>query len=382
MKYKLLLIFFVAVAPLRAQKIVPDDVPSRFFGNRAINVSLPAFYDKDEKKTYPLIVLLDGEYLLDPFNGIMSYTAYWDDLPQAIIVGVNHESAEGRKLDTDVYQSTGLPQGQGDQYFQFIANELIPYMEKNYRIAASRVVAGHNLTAGFMNFFLYKEKPVFNAYISFSPILSTDMEIRTAEALKAIKRPTYYFLATASGDVKKIKEKINTLNENIKAVENPNLKYKFEEFQGASHYSLVAHGIPEALYFIFADYQPISSKEYEEKIVTMPSGYVDYLKAKYKTIREDLGINIPVRLNDFKAIEAAIMKNAAYDELRDLADMARDDYPKMIIGEYFEGLHYEMKGETRKAVRAYLKGYNYAPIGDYTKDLIIEKAESLKKLTE
>ena len=76
------------------------------------------------------------------------------------------------------------------------------------------------------------------------------------------------------------------------------------------------------------------------------------------------------------------MKNAAYDELEDLADMARDDYPKMIIGEYYQGLHHEMKGETRKAIRAYLKGYNYADIGDYTKDLIIEKAEVLKNLDE
>lgn len=363
-------------------QVIPEDVPSRFFGNRPVNVVLPPFYDQDVKRSYPLLVLLDGEYLLDPFSGTISYTTYWDDLPPVIIVGVNHEGAEGRKLDTDVYQTTGLPQGQGDQFYQFIANELIPYMEKNYRVAPFRVVAGHNVTAGFLNFFLYKEKPVFNAYIAFSPILSTDMETRVAEAIKTTQKPLYYYLATASGDVKSIKEKIGKLNENLKATENENLKYKFEEFAGASHYSLVVMGIPDALYFIFSAYQPISSLEYEEKIVTLPGGYVEYLRKKYDAIKNDLGIKIPVRLNDFKAIEAAIMKNAAYDELEELADMAREDYPKMIIGEYYQGLHHEMKGETRKAVRAYLKAYNYEPIGDYTKDVIIEKAETLKKLTE
>ncbi|NDI98675.1 alpha/beta hydrolase [Flavobacterium sp. LaA7.5] len=382
MKYKYLLFILLASSCLYPQKTL-EDVPSRVFNDtRVVTVVTPTLYEKNENKTYPLLILLDGEYLVDPFEGILSYTSYWDDLPQVIIVGVNHDGAEGREFDTQTYQSTGLPEGQGDQFYQFIANELIPYMEKNYRVAPFKVVAGHNLTAGFLNFFLYREKPVFNAYVSFSPILPVEMDKRVPEVLKEVKQPTYYYMATASGDVKNIKQKIDTLNVNIKAIENPQLKYKFEEFEGASHYSLVALGIPNSLYFIFSEYQPISSKEYEEKIVTLPSGYVDYLKKKYDAIRNDLGIKIPVRLNDFKAIEAAIMKNAAYDELEDLADMARDDYPKMIIGEYYQGLHHEMKGETRKAIRAYLKGYNYTDIGDYTKDLIIEKAEVLKNLVE
>ena len=382
MKFKCLLFILLVSFSLYPQKTL-EDVPSKVFNDtKVVTVVTPTFYEKNEEKSYPLLILLDGEYLVDPFEGIMSYTSYWDDLPQVIIVGVNHDGAEGREFDTQTYKSTGLPEGQGDQFYQFIANELIPYMEKNYRVAPFKVVAGHDLTAGFLNFFLYREKPVFNAYISFSPILPFEMEKRVPQALKDVEKSTYYYMATASDDVKKIKQKVDTLNVNIKAIENPNLKYKFEEFEGASHYSLVALGIPNSLYFIFSEYQPISSREYQEKIVTLPSGYVDYLKKKYDAIRNDLGIKIPVRLNDFKAIEAAIMKNAAYDELEDLADMARDDYPKMIIGEYYQGMHHEMKGETRKAIRAYLKGYNYADIGDYTKDLIIEKAETLKHLVE
>lgn len=381
MNYKSLLLTLLMAATMYSQPNIVD-VPSRFFGTRTVTVQTPTFYDENEKKTYPLIILLDGEYLMDPFRGTMSYTSFWDDLPQVIIVGVEHDGAEGRQDDVITYKSTGLPQGQGDQFYQFIADELIPFMEKEYRVAPFKVVAGHNITAGFLNFFLYKEKPTFNAYISFSPVMPEQMEVRVPEVLNNIDKKTYYYLATADNDVKNIKKKVDTLNVNIKGIENPNLNYKFEEFKGATHYSLVAMGIPDALYFIFADYQPITSKEYEEEIVTLPSGYVEYLKNKYKIIREDLGINIPIRLNDFKAIEAAIVKNGVYDELEELGKMARDDYPKMIIGEYYIGLSHELKGETRKAIRAYLKGYNYGDIGDYTKDLIIEKAEQLKKLTE
>lgn len=360
-----------------------EEVPSKFYNDvRIVTVVTPEDYDEDKKKEYPLIVLLDGEYLIEPFEGTLAYTSYWDDLPEAIIVGVHHDGEEGRANDTQIYQSSGLPEGQGEQFYRFVANELLPYIEKNYRIAPFRVVAGHNVTAGFLNFFLYREKPIFNAYISFSPLMPIEMENRVAQVLNNIEKRTYYYLATASGDVEKIKEKIYALNDNLKTIDNPKFNYKFEEFEDASHYSLVAMGVPKALYFIFSAYQPISSQEYEEKIVTLPSGYVDYLKEKYKTIKKDLGVEVAVRINDFKAIEAAIMKNGVFDELDELADVARDSYPKAIIGEYYQGLYYEMRGNTRRAAKAYLRGYNYEEIADYTRDLIVKKAEGLKHLTE
>jgi hypothetical protein len=56
--------------------------------------------------------------------------------------------------------------------------------------------------------------------------------------------------------------------------------------------------------------------------VTLQSGYVDYLTNKYDLISNKLGLKIPVRLNDFKAIEAAILKNNAYNELDKLAEIA------------------------------------------------------------
>jgi predicted nucleotidyltransferase len=58
---------------------------------------------------------------------------------------------------------------------------------------------------------------------------------------------------------------------------------------------------------------------------------------------------MPIRLTDIKAIEAAIMKNNAYEELKELAKMVKQSYPKKIIGEYYEGLYYEMTGDYQKA---------------------------------
>jgi hypothetical protein len=72
--------------------------------------------------------------------------------------------------------------------------------------------------------------------------------------------------------------------------------------------------------------KPISSTEFTDKIVVLKEGYVDYLKNKYQIISDKLNLQTSIRINDFKAIEAYI-KNKAYDELENLAEIADKNYP-------------------------------------------------------
>lgn len=381
MKNKSLLFFLLFTASLFAQKKVNEDIQSQKLNvSRQITVVTPASYDlpANKNKKYPLLVLLDGDYLLDPFSGMLSYTEYWNDLPEVIIVGINQNKNNERKTDCHIEKETGLPDEFSEKFFDFIVTEMMPYVEKKYRISPFKIIGGHDLTAGYINFFLYKENPLFNAYIALSPELPKEMEVDLAGRLADIKTPIYYYLATADGDVMKMQKKIKTLDENIKKAPSPTLKYYFDDIKGASHYSLVPYAIPEAMYHIFSIYQPITSIEYQEKVVTLKSGYVDYLTKKYDVIQKDLGVKIPVRLNDFRAIEAAILKNGAYEELKLLSDVASKNYPKTTFAEYYTGLYYEKMGENKKAINAYMKGYGYSEVGEYTKDMMLEKADNLK----
>jgi hypothetical protein len=115
-----------------------------------------------------------------------------------------------------------------------------------------------------------------------SPELPLEMETLVAKRLGGFKQNMFYYQSSGEGDIKKMKEKITILDDNIKAQKSTSLNYKYDDFKGASHYSLVLFSIPSALYQFFASYQPISKIEFQEKIVTLPSGYVDYLKNKYE----------------------------------------------------------------------------------------------------
>ena len=380
MKYLLVFLLFSTV--LFSQKTTELFKSNTLGETRQITIGLPSSYEQNPTKKYPLLILLDGEFLFDPFNGALNYGEYWDDLPETIIIGINQNQKNERIADSNFDETNGLPAKKGAAFFEFIGGELLPYIEKKYRAAPFKIIAGHDTTAGFLNFFLYKDIPIFNAYISLSPELAPEMENRIPEKLSNLKQPVFYYLSSASGDIRQLKESIKKLDDNMKKVTNTSIDYKYDEFNNASHYSLVLYSIPSALYQIFDVYKPISSSEFSEKIVILQEGYVDYLINKYDVISNKLGIKTLVRLNDFKAIEAAILKNKAYNELDKLAEIADKNYPKSMLASYELGLMYEKQGDTKRAAQKYQQASQLDEIGNLTKDMMFEKYDDMKSLTQ
>lgn len=345
---------------------------------REITIGLPKSYEQNPEKKYPLVIILDGDYLFDPFLGALRYGAYWDDLPETITIGISQNKNNERESDSTYGENTGLPIDQGSSFFEFIGLELIPYIQEKYRIAPFKIIAGHDTTAGFLNFYLYKDVPLFDGYISMSPILAKGMIKEIPKRLSVIEKPIFYYLSTADGDIKKMQTSIKELDSVVSTVSNSKLDYKFNNFKGESHYSMVSISIPKALSYFFSTYSPISIKEFLEVIVKLPNGHVDYLVNKYEIIKKTLSIKMPIRVNDYRAIEAAILKNKTYDEFKDLSDLAKRDYPKSMLSDFYLALMYEKKGDFKKAAKTYQGAYLKDEIRDLTTQIMLDKAEELK----
>lgn len=379
MKKIVLLLLLVSSSSLLAQRTITDTISSQKLNeDREIKIGLPPSYDKNKSQKYPLLILFDGDFLFDAFQGALSYGYYWDDLPEVIVVGISQNKNNERETDCTVDETTGLPSEKGADFFEFIGMELIPSIQKNFRTAPFRIAAGLDTTAGFLNCYLYKDQPIFNAFISMSPELPAGMEEQIPERLAAVQQTTFYYHCTADGDMKKMRTRIQAMDAEIKKVNNPKLNYLYEEYKGASHYSLVLHAIPSALYQIFSVYQPISTAEFQEKIAVLPSGYVKYLTDKYDMLEKVLGLKLQIRINDFKAIEAAILKNKAYPEFDELSKLARKDYPKSMLADYHLAQMYEKTGDMKKAIKSYQTAFQKEEIGDLTKDMMLERADALK----
>lgn len=377
MKIKSVLLFLMVSIAAFSQKIEEKIQSKKLNDERTFSVITPASYESNPTKKYPVLVLLDGEYLADPFSGILKYGNYWDDLPEMIIVAINQNYGETRFNDSN-YGEDGLPADSGAKFFEFIGFELLPYVQQKYRTLPFRMIAGHDTTAGFLNFYLYKDDPIFNAFISLAPEMAPGMEERIADRLAKIQKPIFYYHATSNGDLEEIQEKTKKLDDVAKDIKNPNMIYRYDVFKNTSHYSLVAEAIPSAMYFIFNGYQPISKLEFNEKILKLDKGYAQYLIDKYDYIEKKIGIKMQPRMSDFKAIEAAILKNKAYDEFQLLGEYSDKQYPKTMLGTYQRGMYFEKTGDSKRAVKEYMRAYTQEPIGDLTKDYLLDRAEALK----
>lgn len=375
---KLILYFvlcFVTIT-IQSQAIYEKIHSDKLQSERQIKILLPRGYDEGNSKKYPLIIVLDGDYLFEAVAGNVDYYSYWEEMPEAIVVGVKQED---HRLDDSMYsEQNSLPIDKGASFFEFIGMELIPYLNNNFKTENFRVAVGHGLTANFIDYYLLKDLPLFQAYISISPELAPKMTQYLTDRFKSIQTKVFYYLATSSNDVPSIKESVDGLNKSITAIDNKNLLYNFDSFEGPTHYALPAHAIPKALESIFFVFQPISKKEYEESILILESSPVDYLTEKYQMIKELFGIEKQILVNDFKAVEAAIKKKEQWQYYEELGKLARKEYPETLLGNYYLARYYEEIGEPKKAMKMYRSAYILDEIGGITKDLMLELADQIK----
>lgn len=373
---QLALITFFCVHLMNAQTIYEDFQSGKLGQSRQLKIQLPRNYDENKEKTYPLFIVLDGDYLFEAVAGNVDYYSYWEDMPESIIVGINQVNTR----DADCYYSEQnyLPVETGAQFFEFLGMELIPYLNNTYRTAEFRVAVGHGETANFINYYLFKNNPLFNAYMTISPDLAPGMIENISDRLKQFQTKIFYYLATSNNDIKPLREDANALNTNLSSIDSKHLIFGFDEFDGPTHYSLPAYAIPKALENIFFVFQPISKKEYKERILTLSTSPVDYLNEKYQTINELFGLKKQVLINDFKAIAAAIEKKKEFKYYEALGKLARKEYPETLLGNYYLARFYEEEGQPKKAMRTYRSAYVLEEIAGITKDLMLEKANEIK----
>ncbi|MCF7559753.1 esterase [Sabulilitoribacter multivorans] len=372
----LLLFLFFTLNIVHAQVKYETFQSSKLGEERELKIQLPRGYASNEDKTYPLFVVLDGDYMFEAVAGNVDYFSYWEDMPESIVVGVNQFD---KRFDDCMYsEQNSLPIETGAAFFEFIGMELVPYMEQNYRAGNFRVAVGHGETANFINYYLLKPNPLFQGYISISPELAPNMIDYLPEVLAKKQSKTFYYLSNTNNDASSIKQMIDVLNKDLSAIDNDNLHYKFNGFEGPSHYSAPTHAIPNAIEYMFKVFQPISKKEYLEVILELDTSPVVYLEEKYQTISDLFGIQKQILINDFKAISAAIEKNETYEYYEELGKIARKEYPETLLGGYYLGRFYEETGEPKKAMRTYQSAYTLKEIAGITKDDVLEKADLIK----
>lgn len=122
--------------------------------DRDVIVYLPPSYDENLDKTYPMIVMQDGQNVFDPATSFAGVAWEVDDAMDALAEGAGiHEAiivagySADRLYEYTPTEDSGYPGSGGDaDYLDFVADELAPFIVATYRTEGTRVgIAGSSL---------------------------------------------------------------------------------------------------------------------------------------------------------------------------------------------------------------------------------------------
>ncbi|WP_226702422.1 alpha/beta hydrolase [Microbulbifer elongatus] len=153
-------------------------IESKVLGRKYdIYIKVPSGYfdDENRKTSYPVLYLNDAPHTFKVATGVTHFRS----MNKAIVVGIDFAHGENgqfsrvrdltpeRDASWVKYTTGGAP-----DYLQFIQQELIPFVEDNYRAdPARRILSGHSLGGSFGAWVLLTQPELFSSYILTSPSL-------------------------------------------------------------------------------------------------------------------------------------------------------------------------------------------------------------------
>lgn len=225
---------------------------------RRIAVYLPADY-AETKQRYPILYLLDGGAKEDfhHITGIVQVSVANGLMDPVIIIGI--ENTERRRDMTgpteDPEDKKIAPRVGGSARFrQFLKDELVPRIEKDFRGNGERTLLGESLAGLFVVETFFEEPGLFQRYISVSPSLWWNDDFlldKAPERLKTLPLQGKTLYLTVGGKEDNTKE-TNTLAESIRVASPSGLTWYYEPLPDEVHATMLHAGALKALRKFFA----------------------------------------------------------------------------------------------------------------------------------
>lgn len=136
-----------------------------------ILVSVPDSYSSSDRR-YPVLYVLDGDIAFGMAASIARYLQIGENIPELIIVGIGYGSIEKSAVEKRRRDYRPVKSGGAENFLLFIKDELIPYIDSNYRtIPNDRTINGYSIGGLFALYALFTQPDIFNRYIVGSPSL-------------------------------------------------------------------------------------------------------------------------------------------------------------------------------------------------------------------
>ncbi|WKK67036.1 alpha/beta hydrolase-fold protein [Lutimonas zeaxanthinifaciens] len=249
---------------------------------REISIYKPLGYEEYVNRYYDVFYVFDAQAsALPKYVSAISEILQGDSHKGAIVVGIsatyikNPEYARNHDFLPEDFDVTGKGSyGNQNQFFAYVKNEVIPYVEDNYRIRRHRTAIGHSLGGSFVIHTLLNNPTLFDNYVAVSPNLSYKEE-RLVKGLEnfdfnQLKGTKFIYLSHSEENDEQKWKGWKSANDRaykvLKAIpKNSNVQALVEQFPNEDHLSNFATSVNSAMRTYFKTVLPQQHDELGEE---------------------------------------------------------------------------------------------------------------------
>lgn len=245
-----------------------------------LSVALPAGYQSDVKRRYPVLYVLDGRILFAPTVTTYRMQMLGRRPEPIIIVGIDY----AEELDvfgwfarrTEDFTPTNIPAedalfskaygqktvtGQASRFRNALLERLLPFVEEHYRVTSSRGLMGFSLGGLFAAQDLFQKENSFDKYMLLSAALWWDNSafvfgLEEARCRQGQDLKSEILITYGGEEVPDIISPAKQLAQRLSAREYQGLKLSLVQFPGEDHMSVVPASISRAIKTMYVTKHP------------------------------------------------------------------------------------------------------------------------------
>lgn len=274
-------------------------------------------------KIYPVLYVLDGDAHFFSTVGIVQQLSQVNGnsvLPEMIIVGIENTD-RFRDLTPNLVSMNSKETI--NPFLLFLSNELMPFIDKNYKTAPYKLIAGHSLGGLTVIDVLTNKPDLFDAYIAIDPSMWYNEEKFLHNAMTRLPEQSItnkrLFIGIANTipeglDIAKVKNDNSPETQHIRSIlkldrflknnKNLGLKYTSKYYENDNHNSVPLISEYDALRFVF-DY--FSMKSSPKDLEDSTALFANRIKSHYYNISKEIGYKI--------APDQAVINYFSYDAI-------------------------------------------------------------------
>jgi len=319
---------------------------------RNLLIHLPEEYQESKKK-YPVIYVLDGDSHFHHASNAATILQENERMPESIIVAIpNNQGTRGRDLARE-----------RDKFKQFIKEEVISFVEKNYRTTKHKTIFGHSMAGAFVLNYLATEPSLFDNYIAASPVIQifdSELLVKFDELFKkekTLNKSLYFTLTSIVAEGERATEALNKFVSLLEKKAPKSLLWKYDYIDNQIHMTTPYLTMYKGFSMVYNDFQAprfISYKDYQNR------GGMNSLKTYYLQRANKYQTSEQIPENTLGRLANMLLDDNQSTLAINLFKENIKNYPESAIAHNSLARAYENLNDDKNALKAYQAAVNIA----------------------